>query len=97
MANFANWFAEMWPFVRERRAVIADVIAIGAEHKHFLADLALRGGVFHSAPIARDLYQAGVMEGRRQVALETIKLCRVDPQLLWQFVATRPTERSSDG
>ena len=88
--NPVAWFRQIWPHVDGRRAVISDYVAIGSGHKHFLADVALRGGVYRAFDPASD----GTLEnfnGRRELALELIKLCRVHPQELWGFVAEKPT------
>lgn len=88
--NPVAWFAQMWPFDSGRRAVLADYAAVGAQHKHFLTDVALRGGVYGDGHDDASLYQAGKFEGRRELALELIKLCKVDPDQLFALIPKKP-------
>lgn len=88
--DWPNWFRSIWP--RSARAVVSDYVTIGTQHRHFLADLALRGNVF--APIVEnDPVAAAREEGKRQLALETIKLCNADPQALWALLDPLPTNK----
>lgn len=85
------WLWQMWPSHGLRYAVCADYAAIGAQHKHFLADVALRGGVYREFDPASD----GTLEnfnGRRELALELIKLAKVDPDKLFATIPTAPRE-----
>lgn len=91
--NWPAWFAQMWP--RQARAVMADCLTIGVQHPHFLADLALRGNVY--APILdNDPVAAARAEGRRQLALETIKLCNIDPDKMWSMLDPLPHHKRED-
>ncbi|MDE2579960.1 MAG: hypothetical protein KGL46_14245 [Hyphomicrobiales bacterium] len=88
--NLPRWFRQMWPDDTARRVVVAEYEAIGRQ-KHALADIALRGGVYSvdATPVA-SLYDAGVREGRRQMALEIIRICNADPAQLFGFVSAKP-------
>lgn len=87
------WFWEMWPRGEGKRAVIRDYLAL-REMPHLLADIALRGHVFSAwdAPPG-DVFGAGVMEGRRRLALELLELTGMPPQELWGFIERAPTNR----
>lgn len=89
-----EWFRQMWPFGGARHALAGDYATIGAAHKHFLADVALRGGVFRAfdPKFDRNLDE---FNGRRELALEIIKLCRLDPQQLFGLMAEKPREDKS--
>lgn len=83
MIDWRFHLRERWP--RLNRTLIEQATSVGRAQQVFLADLALRGGVF-SEREASDLYQAGVNEGMRRLALETIKLCKSDPNLLLAMI-----------
>lgn len=90
--NWRKWFWEVWP--SRSRVVISQALTIGRQHKEFLTDLALRGNVY--APImVTDPIAAAREEGRRQLALETIKLCGADAQALFALVEPKPKEGQS--
>lgn len=87
----ARWLHEIWPTPLLRHGVVAEYVSIGAQHKRFLADVALRGGVYREYDARSD----GSLEnfnGRRELALEIIKTARVDPDQLFAIVATKPRE-----
>lgn len=85
-ANWRQWLRQAWPF--RSRALLASYAAIAADHPLILADLALRGNVF--TPIHEtDPIAAARAEGRRQLALETIAICRTDPTALWSLIETK--------
>lgn len=86
-----TWLNKLWPFDAGRRAVVGDYVAIGSQHKHFLADVALRGGVFRAFDPAADGTLEG-FNGRRELALEIIKIARIDPQHLFGLLAELPRE-----
>lgn len=88
------WFTHVWPFAGARHLVLADYAAIGAQHPHFLTDLALRGGVYREFDPATDRDLAS-FNGRRELALETIKLCKADPSQLFALVPEKPREEKS--
>src|SRR5262245_20285690 len=82
-----SWLWHVWPTHSERYAVMADYAAIGAQHHHFLADLALRAGVYRNFHPASDRTLEH-FNGRRELALEVIKLCKVDPNVLFASIPT---------
>lgn len=85
--NTRLWFRQMWS--KSGRALAADYATIGAQHPHFLADIALRGYVWVPIP-DNDPVAAARLEGRRQLALETIKLCNMHPDQLFQLLDPLP-------
>lgn len=87
--NFRRWFEQFWIDDRAR-AVLAEYISVGSQAKLFLADIALRGGVFADPPPQATEYEAGFDAGRRSLALETITLCKADPAQLYDFVPKQP-------
>jgi hypothetical protein len=89
MNPLRRWFFEIWPFDNERHEVMRGYVALG-QSKHTLTDIAQRNHVFSPAPPADNLYAAGIAEGRRQCALELIKLASEEPQRLFQFVSRPP-------
>ena len=90
--NLRAWLFETWPTPQKRGAVAQAYRAL-ALNPLLMADIALRGGLFHPQSNVRTLYDAGVAEGRRQMALETIKLAELDPALLSQwFERKQPQE-----
>lgn len=71
--NWPRWFAAIWPNARRRWVIINQYRGLGTHHKEMLADIALRNNVF--APNREDSDRmAWIAEGRRQCALEIIKL-----------------------
>lgn len=91
---FRDWLWQMWPTHTLRYAVCADYATIGAQHKHFLADVALRGGVYRAFDQRSDGDLAN-FNGRRELALEIIKLAKVDPDQLFASIPTKPREEKS--
>jgi len=95
--NLVAWLRAIWPYEGRLRAVIDDYAAIGRAHPHFLADVALRGGVFRHHDPASD----GPLDnfnGRRELALEIIKATSVDPNRLYsEVIEKKPltTERKA--
>lgn len=83
MMNPVDWLRTMWP--RRWRAVVSDYSAL-REHRHLLADIALRGGVYSSFPPKAEVFEAGWREGRRSLALEIIKAADTDPAKLMELV-----------
>lgn len=82
--NWPRWFAAIWPNAQRRWVIINSYRALGTHHKEMLADIALRAGAF--APNREtDPFQAGVVEGRRQTALEIFKLARMDHDKLFEL------------
>lgn len=68
--NWPRWFAAIWPNAQRRWVIINQYRGLG---KEMLADIALRNGVF--APNREESDRmAWIAEGRRQCALEIIKL-----------------------
>lgn len=87
-----SWFRKVWGL--DTQSVIDDYVAIGRAHKHFVTDVALRGYVFTANPprVAGDTFQDGINEGRRQLALEIVTLCRLEPQALFDLVEKPPQQ-----
>jgi len=82
--NIVAWLKGAWKQPGHRAQVITEYAAL-MPMRHVLADIALRGAVFSVPPPPADLFQAGVNEGRRQMALETIRLAGTDPAVLQQL------------
>lgn len=77
-----------WPDVNRRRQLVREYVQLG-QMKSLLADIALRGRVFTAGDAHKGLYEAGVAEGRRQIALELIRTAGLDPAVL-QKACTEP-------
>lgn len=75
------WYAGVWSDKPLRLRVAGEYRAL-ATSKHLLADLAARNFVFAAAPDAKNLFDAGIAEGRRRAALEVLELTRIDPHEL---------------
>jgi len=84
ITNLAAWLRTRWS-PTNRREVMRDYMAL-REHKLFLADLGLRAGVWSSCHVPGDPYSSAVAEGRRQLALEIIKLAGEEPASLWRYL-----------
>jgi hypothetical protein len=90
--DWRAWFVSVW---REdkRQVVLNDFSGVAEHHPLFLTDLALRGNVYDDSDPPTDPVALGVWLGRRQLALETIKLCRRTPQQLQAYMtAPQPPE-----
>lgn len=87
--NLVGWFRQFWPTPAARRAVLSDYMAL-RDRKALLADIALRGNVWGASPPGLSAYDAGVAEGRRQVALEILRVVQQDPMQLLAFVEKKP-------
>lgn len=90
--DWRSWFGLAWR--EDKRAVVLnDCAAMAQAHPLFLADLALRGNVWDDSAPPTDPIAAGIYLGRRQLALETIKLCGKTPaQLQAYLTAPQPPE-----
>lgn len=73
--SFKHAFVNLWQEPQRRSRVLGEYAAIGAQFQYFLTDVAARNFVFSEKPAARDLYEAGKFEGRRELALELVKYC----------------------
>lgn len=94
--NLPNWFRQMWPFPDGRRVVI-DQYRVLANQKLALADIALRGGVYSVNPKPpANFFEAGVREGRRQMALEIARICDADPAALYGFLERKPRNQGAE-
>lgn len=89
LGDLTKLMAQLWPFAGGRGAVVADYAAIGAQHQHFLADIALRNNVMQDAPAGSDL-ELAIAEGRRRCAVEIITLCGVGYGELWSMIERKP-------
>lgn len=87
--NLPGWFRQIYPWHNRRLAVLSQYGEM-AKLKLALADIALRGGLFSAQPTVKDLYQAGVAEGRRQMALELFKIVHADIEQLFGEVPVKP-------
>lgn len=94
ITRVGEWLQQTWP--RKRQAVLQGYMVVGRE-KHFLADIALRGNVFGACHVPGDPATSAVNEGRRQMALEIIKLAGEEPTRLYALIERAPTsaERAS--
>jgi hypothetical protein len=84
-----RWIAQAWPFPAGRGIVVSQY-QILSRQKLVLADIALRGYVFSAAPSSTNLFEAGIAEGKRRMALETIRLANTDPAILLDFIERKP-------
>lgn len=90
--NLKAWLAGIWP--REQRfAVVEQYRLLG---KLAQADIALRGSVWNGAPPGLKPWDAGVFEGRRQMAVEILLICGSKADELFDLVP-RPSEAEDDG
>ena len=80
MSALARWFAAAWPD-RGKRRDAATGYAVLRERPLTLADIALRGSVYQ-AILETDPIAAARAEGRRQLALEILRLAGMDPARL---------------
>lgn len=87
--NLRKWFNEAWPFP-ERRARLAAEYQTLRGLDHALADIGLRGSLWDSAPRGLNAYDAGVFEGRRQMALEIFRVVEADPRLAFATIERKP-------
>jgi hypothetical protein len=79
------WLHQMWIDRPRQHAVVNEYLSIGVQHKHFLADVALRGGVYRAFDPASDGDLAN-FNGRRELALEIIKICGASPEQLYAAI-----------
>lgn len=85
--NVRAWFLKSWPGAARRHRVMQGYVALGQERPELVTDIALRGGLFAAVPIAVQApYQAGVLEGRRQMALEIVRLSHLSFDELYRLV-----------
>ena len=90
--NIVAWLKAKWRDPGQRAQVIHEYAALG-QMRHLQADIAHRGYVFTvPQPAPADFYQAGVIEGRRQLALELIRAAGTDPAML-QKLCFEPLKR----
>lgn len=80
--NWPNWFRQMWPEAQRRWLALQGYRSLQM-HPSTLADIALRNNVF--APIREGTpHMAAIAEGRRQCALDIIKLANMDAATLFE-------------
>jgi hypothetical protein len=86
VSPIVQWLRQIWPRKAGLDAVIADYQTVGTL-KHFLTDLALRGFVWtvHPRP-PEGLFEAGLREGRRELALEVIRTAGERPENLYRWI-----------
>lgn len=93
--NWPRWFAAIWPNAQRRWVVINSYRGLGTHHREMLADIALRNHVF--APNREESDRlAWIAEGRRQCALEILKLARVDHDALYQLTVRDRSTKQGD-
>lgn len=93
--SLIHLMAQRWPRRLARLALLREWSGIG-EHKYVLADIALRGGVFGSLPrTPGDVFQDGINEGRRQLAIEIIEQAGIPHDRIYALLekAVPSTER----
>lgn len=90
--NIVAWFRGAWRDDGRRRAVISEYASL-RQFQHVLADIALRGGVFGPADPTIPLE---IAEGRRQLALETLRLAGTDPATLMTLCFEQPRKDRND-
>lgn len=90
LGDLTKLMGQHWPFAGGRAAVVADYATIGAQHKHALADIALRNHVMGDAPAGSDI-ELAIAEGRRRCAIEIITLCGAGYEELWGMIERKPT------
>lgn len=78
-------FRQFWPSVPGKRSVYAGYLALKA-HPQTLADIAMRNYVFADPPKGLSDRDGAILEGRRQCALEIVRLSRLDPATLWDVI-----------
>lgn len=81
--NLLLHFVVRWP--RKCREVAQNYLVV-RECPYFLADVMLRGGVMSAPEAGLSTFDAGVKEGRRQLAVEILRLAGEDPLRLWAIV-----------
>jgi hypothetical protein len=86
--DWRTWFTLTWGRGTDKRQkVLGEYAALGTQYPHVLTDLALRGNVFDDSDPPTDPVALGIYLGRRQLALETIKLCRRTPDQLFAYMS----------
>lgn len=90
MIDLFGFIQKVWRDRGNRRAVVSGYEALGRNYPQTLANIALQGGVFSYSMAASHSFQAGVLEGRRQMALDIIRLSRADPEALYALIETAP-------
>lgn len=89
IVDVRGWLNRVWPKTAD--AVVREYLVVG-QQKKFLADVALRGAVFSACHVPGDPYSSAVAEGRRQLALEIIKLAGEDAGRLFALIERPPTK-----
>lgn len=89
------WFARMWSPAKAQM-IAADYASVGAAHQAMLLDIAARGGLFSKAPPGVDPTTLAILEGRRQLAIETIELARLSPEELFGMMPQLPDSNTGD-
>lgn len=85
--DWRSWFTLAWGRGTDKRhLVLGEYASLGTQCPHLLTDLALRGNVYDDSDPPTDPVQLGIYLGRRQLALETIKLCGRTPEQLFAYM-----------
>lgn len=88
MRDLRAWWRDTFPAWSDRRQLAAEWVDLGRKQR-LMSDIALRGGVFGTGGQPRDLFEAGVLEGQRRLAVEIIRTAGIDPAIL-QAYCTAP-------
>lgn len=89
----ATWFRQMWPDFQKRHAVAGEYLSIGASHRLLLADIGLRGLIWSDLAVRGDHDGTMINLGRRELALEIIELCNIEPERLFALLERAPVQR----
>ncbi len=79
--EWVNWFSLVWPDETERHAVLGEYMAL-KNSQRLLLDICIRGAVFRPFEPGVD---PRVAEGRRQLALEILRLAEIDPAIIMRL------------
>lgn len=93
IVDVRDWLERVWPSVMNRQAVMRDYASVG-QLRHFLADVALRGSVWGPCHVPGDDRTSAVNEGRRQLALEILKLAGEEPTRLFTLIERSPASQT---
>ncbi len=84
---------QFWPRNEKRIAVLAGYRALGASYQLTLTDIALRNGVFATSDNS-DVDDLAYQAGRRDAALEILRLAKATPEQLHALIETKPSKEN---
>lgn len=87
--NLVEWFRQAWPYEAEKRALAAEYSLMRATMPLVVADIMLRGGVFGTHGTVRNEYEAGRLEGRREMAVELLRIIEADPRDVFKRIPVK--------